>query len=98
MAAEEIEVVTEYPVAQSIDEQRRAFVFAQLADAEIDGEVLVKNMDMIARWIETGEVPKKGQRVVKLSTSAGSPTASPSPRDGSTSRGSPSPDTIGTQC
>ena len=55
-----IEVVEpEYPAGQDIDEQRRAFVMSHMADPDIDGRVLVSNMDQVYRWLKSGEVESK---------------------------------------
>ena len=56
----DIEVVEpEYPMGQDIDEQRRAFVIFHMADPDIDGRVLVSNMDQVYRWLKSGEMESK---------------------------------------
>lgn len=56
-----IEVVESetYPNGQDIDEQRRAFVIYHMADSDIDGRVLVSNMDQVYRWLKSGETESK---------------------------------------
>src|SRR5258707_5601943 len=63
-AAEELDVVVEieYPAGQEIDEQRRAYIIGQMACADIDGKVLVHNMDQVYRWLKSGEVENVGLR------------------------------------
>jgi hypothetical protein len=39
------------------DEQCRAFIFSQLANAEIDGKALVTNMELVFQWMRHGKVP-----------------------------------------
>lgn len=43
--------------AADADEQRRAFVFKWLANAEIDGDVAVRNMQRQYEWLKDGTVP-----------------------------------------
>jgi hypothetical protein len=46
------------------DEHRRTFIFDRMNDAQIDGKILVENMQMVAEWLKTGTVPqptKKGR-------------------------------------
>lgn len=43
--------------ASSADEMRRAWLIEMFADADIAGEVLVRNMATVERWLKTGEVP-----------------------------------------
>ena len=47
------------------DEQRRAFIFYQMADSDIDGETLVKNMDAVCKWLKDGTMPQKHERKLK---------------------------------
>lgn len=71
----EIEVLPEedesdqlYPWAQDDAERRRAFVFEFYRDPEIEVGILLKNMDLIERWLKSGELPKvegKSLRAVK---------------------------------
>lgn len=46
-----------YPFADSNDKSLKCFILDKLGDGEIDGRILVGNMDMIYRWIQAGEVP-----------------------------------------
>lgn len=56
--AEKEETVALYPVtAPSLEEQRRAFVLEVIGSGEIDGIVLVRNLDLVYRWLATGEMP-----------------------------------------
>jgi hypothetical protein len=40
---------------KDVDEKRRAFVVNQIANADIDGEQLVKNMHAVCEWLKTGQ-------------------------------------------
>lgn len=53
----EIDLDREYPWAADGDELRRTFVFEIMGTPEIDGDILVKNMDAVAQWLKTGVVP-----------------------------------------
>jgi hypothetical protein len=49
----------------------RMFIIEHMADADIDGGILVRNMDLVCRWLWLGEVPeapggKKASARVKL--------------------------------
>jgi hypothetical protein len=35
----------------------RMFIIEHMADADIDGGILVRNMDLVCRWLWSGEVP-----------------------------------------
>ena len=41
-----------------VDEKRRAFVVNQMANADIDGEQLVKNMHAVCEWLKAGALPQ----------------------------------------
>lgn len=45
-------------VEKTSDADLRAFIFEQYADAEIDGRILVQNMETIFQWIRNGTVPE----------------------------------------
>lgn len=69
----EVEIVPEdYPWAQDADERRRSFVFESMASPEIDGGILLKNMDAIVQWLKTGALPAEQapQRQRRLSAVA----------------------------
>lgn len=51
--------------SEDADEHRRAFIIDRMADAEIDGQVLVWNMDAVFKWLKDGTVSMK-QRTLKL--------------------------------
>jgi hypothetical protein len=59
-----------YPHTAPLDEQRRAFVLETMADAELDGRLLVQNMDLVYKWLADGSVPptEKSKRVPTLKT------------------------------
>lgn len=52
-----------------VDEKRRAFVVNQMANADIDGEQLVKNMHAVCEWLKSGclaaEEPRPALRVTR---------------------------------
>ena len=52
----------------SADEQRRAFVFYYMVDSNIDGEILVRNMDLVCKWLKDETVPRKHERKLKTVT------------------------------
>ena len=63
----EISVVQEkYPQQCELAEQRRAFILSHMADAEIDGKILLDNMKSIETWLETGNVPAKDTKKTSL--------------------------------
>jgi hypothetical protein len=60
----EVEVVPEkpddsYPWCTDDDERRRTFVAEIMANSEIDGRILVENMDTLYKWLKDGLLPKK---------------------------------------
>ena len=59
MASEESDPRPEAYFWAEGDEIRRAFIIDVMADADIDGKVLVENMDAIFHWLKSGELPKK---------------------------------------
>ncbi len=44
--------------AKDPDEIRRAFIFDKMAEPNIDGRILVENLEFVFRWLKSGEVPK----------------------------------------
>ena len=59
----ECEVVPEeeppYPWTQDPEEMRRCFIFEHMASSEVDGKILVQNMEMVFRWIISGTIPSE---------------------------------------
>ena len=47
--------------AEDTDEIRRAFIIDVMSDADIDGGVLVDNMNTVFQWLKSGELPKKSK-------------------------------------
>ena len=45
------------------DEWRRVFVFEKLADSDIAGDTLVKNMEAVCQWLKDGAVPKQERKL-----------------------------------
>lgn len=39
------------------EEKRRAFVVNQMADADVAGDLLVKNMHAVCEWLKSGALP-----------------------------------------
>jgi hypothetical protein len=39
------------------DEHRRCFIIEHMANADIDGPTLVRNMDAVFQWLKAGRVP-----------------------------------------
>lgn len=64
---EEIEAeVLGYPDdAPTIGERRRAFVLAHMANAEIEGRILVDNLQLIYEWLTDGTVPARTEKQKK---------------------------------
>jgi hypothetical protein len=48
------------------DEKRRAFIINTYATSEIEGDVLVKNMQLIFEWLKTGKIPVKPDNKIRL--------------------------------
>lgn len=42
------------------DEQWRMFVFERMCDNELDPPALIRTMDLITKWLKSGEVPGIG--------------------------------------
>jgi hypothetical protein len=59
--ATEIKVVPpDYPWTSNTDEDCRTFIFERMASPEIDGAVLVDNMDRVYHWLRFHKkLPKK---------------------------------------
>lgn len=46
-----------YEFVDEPDQKLRCFICERIASSEIDGRILVENMDFIFRWIKEGLVP-----------------------------------------
>ena len=55
------------------DEHRRAFVFFHLSSPDIDGKILVKNMELVCQWLKTGATPDEQKVSPRLSAGRISP-------------------------
>jgi len=44
------------------DEHRRVFILKLMADPDINGVILVENMDAVAKWLKDGTVPTRAKR------------------------------------
>ena len=51
-----------YPWAADDDERRRCFVFEYMSSPDIDGKVLIGNMDGMLVWLKTGKIPSGNTR------------------------------------
>lgn len=50
------------------DEHRRAFIISHMGNSEIEGKVLVDNMQRVFEWLKLGAVPKaKEQKKATIS-------------------------------
>ena len=63
----EIDVLTDGPEALCTwttdpDEHRRAYIIPLMADANIDGRILVGNMDLVYQWLKNGTVPESRKK------------------------------------
>jgi hypothetical protein len=47
------------------DEHRRVFVFDKMADSQIDGRILVENMNHVSLWLKDGVLPASKARPQK---------------------------------
>jgi len=47
-----------YPFVDTHEKGLRCYVLEKLADADIDDLMLIRKMDLVAKWIQTGELPK----------------------------------------
>ncbi len=56
----------EHSWAKSVDEKRRAFVFDRMVNPELDGHILVQNMEMVDRWLKSGNTELKLIKNVRL--------------------------------
>ena len=41
------------------DEIRRFYILVHMADADINANILVENMDRVYKWCKSGELPEK---------------------------------------
>lgn len=48
-----------YPFAQTADQQLRCFIAKYYANSEIDGAIMVQNLDLIYHWVKDGTLPAK---------------------------------------
>lgn len=55
-----LELDTSYPgCLDDLAEKRRAFIFECMANAEIDGRILIENCAIADEWIKTGTRPTR---------------------------------------
>lgn len=50
-----------YPFVDSDDQKLRCFIAKYYANAEIDGAILLENLDRIFTWVKEGKVPAKSR-------------------------------------
>lgn len=48
------------------DEKRRAFIINTYATSEIDGNILITNMELIFQWLKNATVPKETRPQIKV--------------------------------
>ena len=53
-----------YPWAADDDERRRSFVFEFMANSDIDGKLLIGNMDGVLQWLQSGKLPSGNSRPI----------------------------------
>lgn len=59
----------DYPWAMTPDEKLRCFIVEQMGNSEIDGKVLVENLQAVFDWVKTGAVPKgESKKLSRLKT------------------------------
>ena len=56
---EEVEAAEELAFLHHDDQKLRAYVLSQMASADIDGRILVENMNLVTEWIKDGTMPAK---------------------------------------
>ena len=56
---EEVEAAEELAFLHQDDQKLRAYVLSQMASADIDGRILVENMNLVTEWIKDGTMPAK---------------------------------------
>lgn len=56
-----------YPFVATHEQGLRCFIYECVANAEIDGRILVENMEHVFKWITTGEVPTSQTQTKKRS-------------------------------
>lgn len=56
---EEVEAAEELAFLHQDDQKLRAYVLSQMASADIDGRLLVENMNLVTEWIKNGTMPAK---------------------------------------
>lgn len=66
MAADEAEQELElvelpYPFVESDEQKLRCFIAEHYLNAEIDGTILIENMDRIFSWVKDGKIPAKAK-------------------------------------
>lgn len=60
------EVLPKLPWASDDDEMRRAYIVQEMATPDVDGKILVQNMELVFRWMKNGIVPEGAGHVKKL--------------------------------
>lgn len=55
-----------FPFLEEDDQKLRCFIAKYYLNAEIDGLILIDNMEKIFTWIRDGEVPAKKRAAPKL--------------------------------
>jgi len=53
----EIVADDEFPFLDSNEQKTRAFILSYFANADIDGRILVVNMEAAYQWLMTGKIP-----------------------------------------
>lgn len=59
-----------YPFVATHEQGLRCFIFEMMADADIDGKILVENMNYVYEWINEGTVPVSASQPLKKLKSA----------------------------
>ena len=59
----EVEVVTfPFPFVETDEQKLRCFIAKYYLNAEIDGAIIIENMERIYSWVMEGKVPAKRNR------------------------------------
>jgi hypothetical protein len=70
LVPEDDEAGKRYEFLEGADQQLRAFIFETMANADIDGSIMITNMEATFQWIKNGPAqphPQKRSTVRKVS-------------------------------
>jgi hypothetical protein len=62
LVPEESESGKRYEFLEEGDQQLRAFIFETMANADIDGNIMITNMEATFQWIKSGPAQQQQQK------------------------------------